>query len=174
MEQGKLLNKRIEAVSEEANVQSKVLFQVIAFYIGDQLYALDVMSIRDIIIPKKTYRVPNTNERLLGVLNVRGEILPLYSLKLILGMQDELKGRTLIEVGDDKFIITVKKDRDLFGILVDGIYQNITATLDNFRKEEYLSKWSKNYLFSGVILEEEKEILVLKTENLLNYIISLK
>lgn len=171
-----LLNKRTESEQKKNESKSKILFQAIAFYLEDNIFAIDIMDIRDIIIPRKTYQVPNTNEKLLGVLNLRGEILPVYSLKLIMEMEDPLRGKRVVEIDEDedKFIITVQKDKDIFGILLDGIYKNINATDDNFRREKYLKKWSNNYLFDGVILEEEKEILVIKTENMLNYMVSLK
>ncbi len=159
---------------ESAALKTKSLFQAIAFYLGENIYALDIMNIKDIITFRTTYRVPNTNERLLGVLNLRSEILPLYSLKLILEMDDPMKAKNLLKEDEDQFVITVKKDKDIFAIPIDGIYKNVTATEENFRGSTYLNKWSKNYLFDGVILEEDKEILTINIDNLLQYMVSLK
>lgn len=170
----KILNKRVVNKDEASAVKTKSLFQAIAFYLGDNIYALDIMNIKDIITFRTTYRVPNTNERLLGVLNLRSEIIPIYSLKLILEMDDNYKGKNYIAEDEDQFVITVKKDKDIFAIPIDGIYKNVTATEENFRDSSYLNKWSKNYLFDGVILENEKEILSININNLLQYMVSLK
>lgn len=168
------LNKQVSNEIVEKQSKAKELFQVIAFYLEDRIFCLNIMHIRDIIIARKIYKVPNTNEKLLGAINLRGEILPVYSLKLILEMEDKLKGQNIIKEQEDRFIITVKRDKDIFGIFVDGIYKNVSVNDDNYRKGSYLKKWSKNYIFSGVILEENREILNIDIENLLRYMISLK
>lgn len=167
-----VLNKKVEE-KKENEARTKALFQTVAFKLEMATYAMDVMNIQEIIFARKIYRVPNTNERLLGVLNLRGNILPTYSLKLILGMEDHLKGQNVVNE-EDKFIIMLKKDKDVFGVLIDSVYKNIGATEENFRSGANISRWSKNTLFSGVILEGQKEILTIDTENLLKYIISLK
>ena len=171
MEQ-KILNKKIsDSVNEDK--KAKVLFQSIAFRLDDSVYAMDVMFIQEIIFAHKIYRVPNTDSKLLGVLNLRGNILPVYSLKLILGIEDDFKGLDIIQQ-EEKFIIMLKKDRDVFGVLIDAVYKNISATEDNFKTGKHIERWSKNNIFTGVILETDKEILVIHIENILKYIISLK
>ncbi len=174
METGKVLNKKTrEARVKEEKKRTKDLFQSIAFYLDDQIYAMDVMDIDSIITVRKIYKVPNTNEKVLGVLNLRGNILPIYSLKLILGLEDPFRGRDVID-DEDRYIVMIKKGRDIFGIMIDSIYNNISATEENFRKGTNFEKWSKNDLFKGVILDGTKEILVTNIDNLLKYMISLK
>ncbi len=170
----KILNRKAgpsEGASDQKTVRT--LFQSVAFRIDSGLYALDVMNIQEIIFARKIYRVPNTPHTLLGVLNLRGNILPVYSLKLILGLTDHLRGRTVIEE-EEKFIIMIRKDRDVFGLFIDSVYKTIPATEDNFKSGRNIEQWSRNGLFSGVILEEQKEILVLDIDHLLEYSISLK
>jgi len=166
----RILNKKIVEAEKDKKVES--LFQTIAFRLDNHVYALDLMNIQEIIFARKIYKVPNTDEKLLGVLNLRGNIIPIYSIKLILNMHDSAKGQLVVDEVE-KYIIVIKKERDVFGILIDGIYKNISATEDNYRSGEFLEKFSRNSLFSGVILEDEKEILVINLENLLGYIISL-
>ncbi len=167
----KILNKKIEDRAQEK--KSKVFFQAISFKLDDNIYAMDVMNIVEIIFAHRIYKVPNTDSRLLGVLNLRGNILPVYSLKMILGMEDSVKDRDVIDE-EEKFIIMIRKEKDTFGIFIDAIYKNITATEDNYRTGTFIEKWSKNSLFKGVILEEEKEILIVNVESLLKFIVTLK
>jgi len=169
----RILNKRLIDESQEGVKKTKVLFHSIAFYVNDNIYAMDVMNITEIIIPQKIYKVPNTSNILLGVLNLRGNILPIYSLKLILGMDDPYKGSDFIN-DEERFIIMIRKNKDIFGFMIDSIYKNIQATDENYRSGEYLQKWSKNFLFNGVILENDNEILVLNVDSLLKYIINKK
>lgn len=168
----KVLNKKIDDTSL-VEKKIKTLFQSIAFYLDKGLYAMDVQYIQEIIFSKAIYQVPNTNEKLLGVLKLRGSILPVYSLKLILGLEDSAKGKIVVE-DEEKFIIMIKKEKDIFGILLDSIYKNIAATEDNFKAGKYIEKLSKNTLYNGVILDDNKEIFMINVDQLLKYIISLK
>ncbi len=169
-----VLNRKIsESDEEKAKLNKKAIFQGVSFYLDDNLYAMDVMTIKEFYTPNRLYKVPNTTDKLLGVLNLRGYILPVYSLKLILELQDDM-----IEVEDfsdkEKFIIIIQKDKDQFGILIDAIHKNITGTEENYRTGNYLQKWSKNYLFEGVLLDQDNEILVINIENMLKYMTTLK
>lgn len=168
----KVLNKRAETAVENEK-KAKQLFQSISFRVDQSVYAMDVMQIQEIIFARKIHRVPNSADALLGVLNLRGKILPVYSLKTILGMKDHLHGRNVVEE-EEKFIIMIKKDRDVFGIFIDSVYKTIPVTEENYKTGKYIEQWSKNTLFSGVVLEEEKEILVINMTSLLKYIVSLK
>lgn len=167
-----ILNKKVDE-TVTADKKTRSLFQTVAFRLDTNIYAMDVMNIQEIVFSRKLYKVPNTNEKLLGVLNLRGNILPVYSLKLILGMEDPLKGLNVVNE-DDKFIIMIKKEKDVFGIFIDSIYKNITATEDNFKAGKYIERWSRNFLYNGVILEQDKEILSIHIDNLLKHIVSLK
>lgn len=168
----KILNKKAETAAETEK-KAKLLFQSIAFRVDKSVYAMDVMHIQEIIFARKIHRVPNTSDALLGVLNLRGNILPVYSLKLVLGLDDQLRGKNVVEE-EENFIIMIKKDRDVFGIFIDSVYKTIPVTEDNYKTGKYIEQWSKNTLFSGVVLEEEKEILVINMNSLLKYIVSLK
>lgn len=167
------LNKKLIDNTNEQIKKYQTLFQSISFYIDNHIYSVDLMNVMEIIIPKKIFKVPNTPSILLGVLNMRGNILPIYSLKLMMGFEDELKGKNFI-MDEEKFIIVIKKNKDLLGLMIDGIYKNITVTEENYRTGSYLQKWSRNAIFSGVILENDNEILVLNIDNLLKYIINYK
>lgn len=170
-----ILNRKTtdQEEQEKSKLASKVLFQGVSFYLDNSLYAMDVMSIKEFYTPDRLYKVPNTTDKLLGVLNLRGYILPVYSLKKIMEMPDDM-----VNVEDfsdkEKFIIIIQRGKDQFGILIDAIHKNITGTEDNFRTGNYLQKWSRNYLFEGVLLDQDHEILVINIENMLKYMTTLK
>ncbi len=173
MAKEEILNKKTSSEDEAEKSKKQAIFQGVSFYLNNSLYAMDVMSIKEFYSPSLLYKVPNTTDKLLGVLNLRGYILPVYSMKLILEMQDDM-----LAVEDftdkEKFIIIIQRDKDQFGILIDEIHKNVTGTEENYRTGNYLQKWSKNYLFEGVLLDGDNEILVINIENMLKYMTTLK
>ena len=169
-----VLNKKTTQENEAAQTKAKALFQGIAFYLSEELFLLDVMSILEIYLAKRIFPLPNTTKKLLGVINFRGNILPVYSLKRILEMDENIAAKPEDASDEENYIIMIKKDKDIFGLLIDAIYRNVSVTEDNYREGKYLKKWARNFLFKGVVLEGEREILDLDIDNLLRYMVSLK
>ncbi len=166
-----IINRRVD--EEEIKVVEKVLFNAILFKLEKNLFAVNIENLQEIIFFRTIYKVPGTNETLLGVINLRGNIIPVFSLKLILGSEDNLVGKNKI-YEDEKLIMILRNKKDILGLVVDSIYKNIAVKEENYRSQELINNWVKNYLFDGVILYEGREIFTLSVEGLLNYIFSIK
>ncbi|MGL4562578.1 MAG: chemotaxis protein CheW [Brevinema sp.] len=141
------------------------LFYAVTFSLDSQLYAVNIMFIKDIVMSKPIYCIPNSNPLMLGVTNIRGEITPVYSLKKILSITaDEsltLSNYSYIPANEDNYFITLKIESHFFALSVDQIQKNIRATKSNYSNSNYLEKWSADSIFSGIITEENQNILML-------------
>jgi len=164
---------RVVLEEVEHKVTYKTLFSAVIFMLEHSLFAINLDYLQEIIFLKDIFRVPNTNERLLGLINLRGSIIPVFSLKLILGMEDHLKGKNIIK-GDERYILIIKYEKDLLGFVVDSIYKNIDVTELNYRVSEYIKNWSENLLFDGIILDEDKEIFTISVKGLIGYLTYIK
>ncbi|MGL5955892.1 MAG: chemotaxis protein CheW [Brevinema sp.] len=141
---------------------NQTLFRTITFTLNQQLYALDILHIRDIVIGNKIYRIPNSDPSLIGVTNIRGEILPVYSLKIILGIKEQLQNDpVMIHFQNDEYLMIVKYNSYLFAIIVDYIDKNISVTSENYNEGKYMSKWSQDTIFSGIIIDNTDNILLI-------------
>jgi len=67
--------------------------QVVGFNVGDEEFAVSILNIQEIIKPIDYTRVPGTPEYVLGVFNLRGNVLPLISLRLKFGLPFARYGR---------------------------------------------------------------------------------
>ncbi len=158
--------------TEKSTAIADTLFRTITFSIGEQLYAIDILYIRDIVLGKKIYRIPNSDPILIGVTNIRGEILPVFSLKAILGSEDKLNDRsiapTIVEPEEDEYLIVLKLENHLFAIAIDQINKNISVTKENYNDGSYMSKWAEDTIFIGVIVDEEDNILLIDAPTLIH------
>ena len=164
----------METTQDTENANINVLFSTITFGINDKTYALNILNIRDIIMGKKIYRIPNSDPILMGVTNIRGEILPVYSLKNILGLDESMsteKHPILINCQDDEYLIIIKYDSYLFAINVDYIDKNIGVTTENYNPVDYMSDWTENPIFSGIIIDEKDNILIIDVPSLIDVLI---
>ncbi len=73
--------------------------QLVCFRMGGEEFALGIMRIREIVRPQRIARVPRAPSFVEGVINLRGEILPVVDLRRRLGLPgeaDERRNRFLV------------------------------------------------------------------------------
>lgn len=98
--------------------------QYIIATIDKEHYGFNVKNIDSIIEMHKITRVPGSQEHFLGVINLRGDIIPVMSLRRKLGLAED-------KFTDISRIIIVKADAESVGIAVDDVKEVITLDVDN-------------------------------------------
>lgn len=90
--------------------------EFLGFSLGDELYALPLSSIREIVRLPPVTEVPRAPEDVLGIFSVRGRVTTLVDLRRRLRMPERpLDGRTRV--------LLVKRDKEELGLLVDRVLQ---------------------------------------------------
>ena len=80
---------------EDKNSESTTSVQYIVVKIGNEQYGIDIKYIDNIVRSQNITRVPKTQPYYKGVINLRGEICPIMSMRLKLGLaDDELTDKT--------------------------------------------------------------------------------
>ncbi|MBC8237025.1 MAG: chemotaxis protein CheW, partial [Helicobacteraceae bacterium] len=65
--------------------QSDDIVQLVGFIIGEEEYAVPILTIQEIIKPIAWTRVPQTPKYVIGVFNLRGSVIPLIDLRTKFG-----------------------------------------------------------------------------------------
>ncbi len=111
----------IQAVNEEIADERKeklanIDFKMVAFSLAGRDYAIDIMKVKEIAKAGRFTYVPNTSPFVLGVYNLRGEIIPIIDLRLFFGIKvperkgDEIENVIIVSVGEQ-----------IFGVVIDAI-----------------------------------------------------
>lgn len=100
--------------------------QFISFKIGAEEYAIDILSVREIKGWTSTTVLPNQPEFVLGVMNLRGAIVPVFDLRCRFGL-----GLTQATRSHVVIIITVLNR--IIGLLVDAVSDILTVNPDEIR-----------------------------------------
>jgi purine-binding chemotaxis protein CheW len=87
---------------------------VLTFVVGGEVYGVEILSIREIIKLREITEVPRAPRFLLGVVTVRGLVLPVVDLRLRLRLDVPLLGR-------NARILVVMHKGERFGLLVDEV-----------------------------------------------------
>ena len=111
---------------EDKNSESTTSVQYIVVKIGNEQYGIDIKYIDNIVRSQNITRVPKTQSYYKGVINLRGEICPIMSMRLKLGLEpDELTDKTRFiivkvegaSIGANYINAIGKKDGELISLL---------------------------------------------------------
>lgn len=109
--------KVLEQTQEKKEAASFIDFKMVTFSLAGKDYAIDIMHVKEIAKAGRFTYVPNTQPFVLGVYNLRGEIIPILDLRIFFNIE-------VTEVENNKklqnlLILTI--DDQTFGLVVDKI-----------------------------------------------------
>lgn len=93
---------------------------ILTFYLGAEEYALPLVQAREILALVPITPLPNAPKHVVGLINLRGEILPVFDLRRWFRLQ-----RRVQEVEQD-CILVAETQGEPFGLRVDGVHQVLT------------------------------------------------
>jgi len=94
--------------------------QYLSFKLSDEIYALDIAKVREVLDFTTVTKVPRTPEFMRGVINLRGSVVPVVDLRLKFGMT-----KTESSVNTCIIIVEVKVDDEttILGALADSVQE---------------------------------------------------
>lgn len=94
--------------------------QYLTFKMADEVFAVDVAKIREILDFTPATKVPGTPDFMRGVINVRGNVVPVVDMRMKFGLSETQKTvDTCIVVME----IAVEEDTTVLGALVDSVQE---------------------------------------------------
>lgn len=126
------------------NQESTEAVQYIVVRLGEEQYGIDIRFIENIVRMQRMTRVPKVPAYLKGVINLRGEVLPVMSLRLKMGLaEDEITRATRI------IILKLEQEGNV-GIIVDEVKEVITLEASQVEKMTHDTKDGRRSFISGV------------------------
>lgn len=150
--------KRNESLNRHVELDTT---QFIVAQLGGEQYGIDIKYISNIIRMSKITRVPKVPDYIVGVINVRGVVIPTISLRLKMGLpDDEITKKTRI-------IILTLEQHESIGVLVDEVKEVVTLDEEHIEKMGY-EKEDKERFLSGVGKADGKLISLLDITSVLS------
>jgi len=101
------------ARSYEESSQAEVEQQdVLEFSLDKERYGIDIENVTEVIRCPRIFNIPCTPDHIVGVINLRGEILTIIDVRKLLGL-------TAPEPSDQKYAVVVERHGIKIGIIVD-------------------------------------------------------
>lgn len=103
---------------------TKEIFQYIVIKLGEENFGIDINYIDNILRMQQITRVPKVPAYLKGVINLRGEVIPVMSLRLKMGLDEDVINR------NTRIIILKIESEGSVGVIVDEVKEVIKLSED--------------------------------------------
>lgn len=135
--------------------------QVACFRLGDDLYAIDIMRIKEIVRPLKLTSLPRFPDFVEGIINLRGIVMPVVDLRKRFGLPE-----TGITSGT-RFLI-VKQTGQILALVVDEVTEVVTVSIKDIKPPPLMGEGVNAGYLLGVCLAGEEMIMLLDLDRLLS------
>lgn len=123
---------------------SREIKQYIVVKLGNEQYGIDIQYVENIVRMQRITRVPKAQEYFKGVINLRGEIVPVMSLRLKFELEpDEFTGKTRI-------LILKLEQQSLVGVIVDEVKEVVNLDEESVEKSSHDANDEKSQYLAGI------------------------
>lgn len=133
--------------------------QVVVFGLDGQGYALNINSVKEIIMMTDITIVPNSEESIKGIINLRGTVTPIISLSKKFHLEEK-------PYTDESRIIILNIDEKNVGIIVDSVTEVKLIEQDNIQADTVLDNQNQGYI-AGIANLEDRLLIILEAKKII-------
>ncbi len=135
--------------------------QFVIFRLGDEKYAVDILNVGGISEFREVTKVPNAPVFIDGIINLRGDIIPIVNLKKRFNIAEKKAD------SDTRIIINNIKGKDI-GFVVDEASQVIKIDDADIEEAPDIIKGADRQYISGVGKVNDQIVILLNLEKILS------
>jgi purine-binding chemotaxis protein CheW len=130
----------------------------LTFLLGEELYAANVKNVVNIVELSKITKVPCMPEYMLGIVNLRGMVLPVADARLKIGLKPaDYTVNTCILVLD----VVVNNKSVMVGALVDAVKEVVEIDFSEIKDPPSIGFNTNNYFITGVYKKKEDDVFIM-------------
>jgi purine-binding chemotaxis protein CheW len=153
------MEQQRERMETECSAKQEEILQLVCFMFADEQYAVDITCVREVIRIQKITHVPQMPDFTTGVINIRGNILPVFDLRKKFGLKEKaFDGRTKM--------IVVDVDDSQICFVVDEILDNVKISVSSVVPAPNVKMKIKRECIWGIGKLEERMIIILDLRRL--------
>jgi len=130
--------------------------QMVTFCVEEEKYAVSVSEVKEIILPIGTFPVPGMRDPVKGVINLRGEIVPVLDIHSILGVPKTIKEKS----SNKKRYIILDSEDGGFGFEVDRVMEVVKFGEDKIQPSPEIGRTNINNDIMIGIIQAMSEIII--------------
>jgi len=156
-----------DVTADVTDVQPEEEIRICLFKIGEETYAIPVDILTEIIIPQKIFPVPTTPTHVLGVINLRGNIVPIVDIRPALSLPlQSVPGQIAI----------IKLGTLMLGIVVNNVLAVLSVTASSIQDlpaeagVQQSAEKNRNRFLRGIIQMDNSVAALLNIERIIDEI----
>lgn len=135
--------------------------QFIVVKIGSEQYGIDINYIDNIVVMQKITRVPRAQTYFKGIINLRGEIVPVMSIRLRMGLADDEF------TGLSRIIILKIDELGKVGIIVDEVKEVVMLAMDEIDRNARNMRDERGNFVNGIGKNNGQLISLLEIDSII-------
>lgn len=165
VEQNKLQDEPIaddfdtESFQEEEEIN---VVQLVSFSLDDVEYGVVILDVYEILKTYKMSRLPNSADYIKGVLNLRGEVVPVVDIRTRFGLEQA-------EASELSRIIVVNAEGKKVGLFVDNVRKVVRVPEANVSPPSELITGISGEFIYGIGRLNERLIIILKMDSIIEF-----
>lgn len=138
--------------------------QVLTFTLGDETYGVDILQVQEIRGYSRVTRIPQAPAHVLGVLNLRGSIVPIVDMRMRFNLERaEYTPLTVIIV----LSVESAAGRRNFGVVVDGVSDVIDVAGGDVKPAPEMGPHVSTEFIKGLAAVSGRMVMLLDIEQLI-------
>lgn len=137
--------------------------KVLTFCLGTEVYGVDILRVKEIRGWSPVTRIPQSAECMLGVLNLRGVVVPIIDLRRRFALERaEFNALTVI------IVLSLRAESGLreVGIVVDSVKDVVDLDAERIKPPPSVSGPRANEFIEGIATNDDQMLILLHAESL--------
>jgi purine-binding chemotaxis protein CheW len=136
--------------------------QLVVFKLGDEEFGVDILQVREIEkLDQAITRVPKAPTFVEGVVNLRGDVVPIVDLRKRFGL-------VLHDISNETRVIIVDLNDNQVGMVVDSVVEVIRINVSAVESAPSITRGVDAYFLTGVAKLDDRLIILLNLERALS------
>lgn len=147
--------------------QDNTQLQLVTFKLGEELYGVDIMDVKEIVKVQNVRPIPNAPYYVEGIINLRGEIIPIINLHKRFHIQKIAEKKSEYSEDEGGFII-LDIDGSEIGIIIDRVSRVASIQKGEIKPPPQMLSGIGTEYINGVYRMESEYLIILDTRKLFN------
>ena len=137
----------------------------LTFVIGKELLGIPVSSVREVIEYKKVFKTPRVPDYIRGVINLRGEVVPVIDLSArFYNIKSSVIGTSAIVIVE----VEENRHKTAVGVIIDAVRAVVEISGEKIDATPDIGSRIRPDFITGIGKVEKDFVILLKTDSILN------
>ncbi len=149
----------LETTTTESTIQEQNTNKYLVFQIGGETYGVPLLQVQEIRTYTPATRVPNAPDYVLGVMNLRGNIIAVIDARTRFGLPP-------VPDEQETVVVVAQVQGKIFGLRLDSVSDVMDIPEDSIQPTPPIASEATQKFLSGVVQSDERVVILLNLDEI--------